>query len=188
MTRAPAPAGYEDLAEVHDAALMQAATGKGNERHANGKPFVDQPMIQIAKMVGIGSPVGQVMKKAQEAVGMAERGQTVAAINELLGVINYAAGAILTLKARSATERAAEGALGVSTAQDTRQPVPGVWAQNCYSALHASIVGPVTDDGALFPSGWTPETEDERLNKIADERASGPFVSVSLDDLTREGN
>ena len=87
-----------------------------------------------------------------------------------------------------ATERAAEGALGVSVTKGTRQPVPGVWAPNSYSALHAALIGPVTDDGALFPSGWTPETEDERLNKIADERASGPFVSVSLDDLTREGN
>ena len=63
-------------------------------------------------------------------------------------------------QARSATERAAEGASGASGAQDARQPVPGVWAQNCYSALHASIVGPVTDDGALFPSGWTPEREE----------------------------
>lgn len=61
--------------------------------------------------------------------------------------------------ARSATERAAEGSLGVSGEQDTRQPAPGVWEANCYTALHASIVGPVTDDGGLFPSGWTPEME-----------------------------
>lgn len=120
MTRAPA--GYECLAEVLTAALMQAATGKGNERHANGKPFAEQPMIQIAKMVGIGSPVGQVMKKAQEAVGMAERGQTVAAINELLGVINYAAGAILTLKARSASQDAPTAPQAPSATTDTPQP------------------------------------------------------------------
>lgn len=69
------------------------------------------------------------------------------------------AGEIGAKQAHRATERAAEGSLGVSGAQDTRQPVPGVWAQNCYSALHASIVGPVTDDGALFPSGWTPEMD-----------------------------
>ena len=31
------------------------------------------------------------------------------------------------------------------------------------------------------------DAEDVRLNTIADERASGPFVAVSLDDLTREG-
>lgn len=66
----------------------------------------------------------------------------------------------------------------------------GTWHPNDYTAIHESLIGSIgdTQDGALFPSGWTPEMEDERLNKIADERASGPFVSVSLDDLTREGN
>lgn len=65
-------------------------------------------------------------------------------------------------QARIATESAAEGPLGVSGAQDTRQPVPGVygdWTPSSYTALHASIVGPVTDDGGLFQSGWTPETD-----------------------------
>lgn len=33
----------------------------------------------------------------------------------------------------------------------------------------------------------TPDAEDACLNRMADERASGPFVAVSLDDLTREG-
>ena len=69
-------------------------------------------------------------------------------------------GEIAATQSRRATERDAEGPLGGSGAQDTRQPVPGVWTQNCYSALHASIVGPVTGDGALFPSGWTPETDE----------------------------
>ena len=185
MTRAPA--GYADLAEVLDAALMQAASGKGAERHAGDRPFATQPMQEITRMVGIGFPLGQAMKKSQEAGTMASRGQTDAARRELLGAINYLAGAVLALNGHSATERAAEGALGVSGARGARQPVPGVWAQNCYSALHASIVGPVTGDGALFPSGWTPEMDDERLNKIADERTMGPFVPVSLDDLTKEG-
>lgn len=107
MNRPAAPAGYECLAEVLDAALMQAASGKGAERHAGDRPFATQPMQEITRMVGVGFPLGQAMKKAQEAAGMADRGQTVAAINDLLGVINYAAGAILALKARSATERAA---------------------------------------------------------------------------------
>lgn len=64
-------------------------------------------------------------------------------------------------QARSATERAAEGALGASGAKDTRQPVPGVWAQNCYSALHSALIGSTGDtaDGGLFPSGWTPEMD-----------------------------
>lgn len=97
MTRASAPSGYEPLADILDAALMQAADGKGSERHGNGLPFADQPMMQITRMVGLGFPLGQVMKKAQEAHGMASRGQTDAARRELLGVINYAAGAVLAL-------------------------------------------------------------------------------------------
>lgn len=105
-------------------------------------------------------------------------------------------GEIAAQQARSATERAATDPQAASGATDTRQPTPGVygaeigaWARNSYTALHAKLIGPDTGagDGALFSSGWTPETEDEHINKIADERASGPFVSVSLDDLTTEG-
>lgn len=193
MTRAPAPAGYECLAEVLDCALMQAASGKGAERHAQGQPFDSQPMAKITAMVGLGFPLGQIQKKAQEAGGMAARGQMDAARRELLGVINYAAGAVLAIngaaEARSATERPATAPQAPSAAQDTRQPVPGVWALNSYTALHESLIGSTgdTQDGALFPSGWTPEMEDEHLNQLADERASGPFVPVSLDDLTTEG-
>lgn len=131
MTRAPAHAGYECLAEVLDCALMQAASGKGAERHAGDRPFATQPMQEITRMVGIGFPLGQAMKKAQEAGTMASRGQTDAARRELLGAINYLAGAVLAInamqQARRATERAAEGALGTSGAQDTRQPVPGLY-------------------------------------------------------------
>ena len=97
MSRATAPEGYEALAHILDAALMQAADGKGSERHGNGLPFTSQPMQSITGMVGLGFPIGQVMKKAQEAAGMASRGQTDAARRELLGVINYAAGAILAM-------------------------------------------------------------------------------------------
>ena len=131
MTRAPAPAGYECLAEVLDAALMQAASGKGAERHAGSRPFATQPMQEITRMVGVGFPLGQAMKKAQEAGTMASRGQTDAARRELLGAINYVAGAVLAInamqQARSATERAAEGPSGVSTVHDARQPAPGVY-------------------------------------------------------------
>ena len=82
------------------------------------------------------------------------------ALTDLLKARWYVDRAIQVEQARSATERAADGALGASGEQDTRQPAPGVWEANCYTALHASIVGPVTDDGALFPSGWTPEREE----------------------------
>lgn len=131
MTRAPAPAGYECLADVLDAALMQAASGKGAERHAGDRPFATQPMQEITRMVGIGFPLGQAMKKSQEAGTMASRGQTDAARRELLGAINYVAGAVLAInamqQARRATERAAEGPLGVFGGMDASQPVPGVY-------------------------------------------------------------
>lgn len=131
MTRAPAPAGYEDLAEVLDCALMQASSGKGADRHAGDRPFATQPMQEITRMVGIGFPLGQAMKKAQEAGTMASRGQTDAARRELLGAINYLAGAVLAInamqQARSATESAATAPQAAPTLNDTRQPTPGLY-------------------------------------------------------------
>lgn len=96
------PEGYAPLAAVLDAALMQAARGKGAERHANGAIFTEQPMQLIARMVGLGFPLGQVLKKAAEAHGMVQRGDRDAARRELLGVIVYAAGAVLALDAEDA--------------------------------------------------------------------------------------
>ena len=92
------PDAYTPLLEVFDAAFEQAANGKGKERHANDKPFVEQPIMRITEAVGIGFPLGQAMKKIEESKGMVERGQPVAAVHELLGAIVYIAGAILFLK------------------------------------------------------------------------------------------
>jgi len=95
-----AEVGYERLAGVLQQAHDQAAKGKGNARHANGKPFLKQPIMEIGRMVGPGYQTGQIMKKAQEANSMAGRGDFDAAKAELLGVINYAAAAILLLEER----------------------------------------------------------------------------------------
>ena len=89
---------YRKLRSILDKAYEQAATGKGKERHANGKPFDRQPIAEIGRMVGIGYNAGQAMKKTQEAVGMANRGDTEAAIRELYGVINYAASCVMLLQ------------------------------------------------------------------------------------------
>ena len=91
-------APYEPLRSVLMEALAQAAHGKGAERHANNQPFLDQPMMQLARMVGPGFPVGQAMKKAQEAIGMAKRGEREAAAFELIGAMNYLAGAVLAIR------------------------------------------------------------------------------------------
>ena len=71
------------------------------------------------------------------------------------------AGEIGAKQARSATERAATAPQAASTAKDTRQPVPGAWERNSYTELHERLVGPIHDtrDGAVFPSGWTPEMD-----------------------------
>lgn len=84
---------YSDLFEVLRDALNQAQEGKGMERHADGQPFMEQPLLTITRAVGLGFPLGQAMKKIQEC----QRMDTDAAKRELLGAINYLAAAILYL-------------------------------------------------------------------------------------------
>ena len=87
--------GYEKLANVLARAYEQAAVGKGKERHASdGVAFEDQPMSAINQTLGsIDGFLFQAIKKAQEArrlpVGRAQA--------ELLGAINYLAGAVIAL-------------------------------------------------------------------------------------------
>lgn len=89
---------YSPLASVLDRALAQASSGKGKERHANGKDFLDQPIMEIGRMVGVGYQTGQAMKKAQEATGMLQRNEPDRAVAELLGAINYLAAAVLLIE------------------------------------------------------------------------------------------
>lgn len=93
---------YSVLRSILDEAYQQAASGKGKERHANGKPWSDQPIAKIGRMVGIGFNLGQVMKKAQEASRMDDD----AACRELLGAIVYAASAIMLIREREANRDA----------------------------------------------------------------------------------
>lgn len=87
--------GYEPLLDTLIQALNQAQYGKGKERHAvNDTPFLRQPICEIGRMVGIGSPSGQVIKKTQEA----NRLPTAQAKTELLGAINYAAATVLLIE------------------------------------------------------------------------------------------
>ena len=84
--------GYESLARVLHRAYDQAAQGKGAKRHACSRPFTEQPMQSISELLG--SETGllyQAMKKIQESQRMDQD----AAIRELLGAINYIAGAII---------------------------------------------------------------------------------------------
>lgn len=91
--------GYDELARVLTAAYHQSAVGKGADRHAKQRPLDDQPITTIPAMLGeregLGGLAYQVIKKTQESVSMAERGNKSAAKAELLGAIVYAAAAYL---------------------------------------------------------------------------------------------
>ena len=84
--------GYECLFSVLVAALDQAQSGKGAERHGNSLPFDQQPMQTVADATGsIDGILFQMMKKARESTNMPlDR-----AVRELLGSIVYAAGAVI---------------------------------------------------------------------------------------------
>ena len=66
---------------------------KGMKRHGDDKPFRDQISSVITRMVGIGYPLGQALKKEDES----KRLKRVAAVAELLGAINYLAIAIINI-------------------------------------------------------------------------------------------
>lgn len=83
--------GYTTLHRELMEAYEQSAFGKGKERHANGRPFDRQPIMEIGRMVGPGYTAGQAQKKAQEALGMLSRGQGIAALAEIHGAIVYLA-------------------------------------------------------------------------------------------------
>lgn len=89
--------GYDCLADVLRRAFEQASAGKGKDRHAQGKPFDQQPMQGICDLVGPAFALGQAMKKAQESLRLPpDRG-----VVELLGAINYLAGAVIAMERHS---------------------------------------------------------------------------------------
>lgn len=102
------PDGYEALATVFRAAMAQAASGKGRRRHArDGVPFDRQPIMELGRMHGLGFLTGQAAKKAQEATRLPTMD---AQEQELLGVINYAAAAVLLVWEMQQAEREADAA------------------------------------------------------------------------------
>lgn len=86
--------GYESLAGVLQRALDQAQSGKGAERHADGKSFDQQPMQRLCELYGVGFALGQAGKKMQESQRMTHA----AAVRELLGAIVYIAGAVVHME------------------------------------------------------------------------------------------
>lgn len=86
---------YASLGRVLTRAYAQAATGKGAERHGQGQPFEKQVMQDMARRFGVGSLLGQAFKKSEES----QRLPRARAVAELLGAINYLAGAVIAIEA-----------------------------------------------------------------------------------------
>lgn len=87
---------YADLLKVLDKAYRQAAEGKGKQRHARGRPFKSQSIMEDQRLFG--SPVGaltQVRKKALESQRLFELYGGPRAAEEMLGAIVNAAAAAL---------------------------------------------------------------------------------------------
>lgn len=89
---------YWPLKAILNEALEQASKGKGNERHANGRPFDRQPIMEHGRLTGPAGPSFQALKKIGEAQGMLARGEKDAAIRELLGAVVYACAAVQLIK------------------------------------------------------------------------------------------
>lgn len=91
---------YATLRAILDDAYAQAASGKGKERHANDRPFLDQPICEIGRMLGsvCDGELYQAIKKAQEASNMLARHENKRAEAELLGAINYLAAAVILIR------------------------------------------------------------------------------------------
>lgn len=98
--------GYEPLFETLYEAAFQASTGKGKERHAGGKAFIDQPIFTIAREHGLAFLTGQAAKKLGESHTLLSIFDENRAITELYGAIVYTAAAIILLKEQRANKNA----------------------------------------------------------------------------------
>lgn len=112
--------GYETLAAVLVRAYDQAAYGKGKERHANDEPFDKQVMQTGAHRFGTGALLFQAFKKSEESQRLPQD----RAIAELLGAINYLAGAVIAMEAKQTPVAANDNGVGIAWAGG-ENPAPG---------------------------------------------------------------
>ncbi len=151
--------GYESLAGVLRRAYDQAAQGKGAERHANSLPFDKQPMQSISTLLNDHTGLlYQAIKKIQESTRMDKD----AAVRELLGAINYCAGAVIFLEKELTKEKEkldwtifSEPAVPVEAHETTsvtpvEPPRPPVLAWNTWYCLHG---GTRFANGTIVPVG-----------------------------------
>lgn len=90
------PVYVDSLKRILNNAYNQSAKGKGIERHgATGKTFDQQQIVSFGVTTkSINYNIGQANKKILEALNL----PAAKAIHELLGAINYVAGAIAILE------------------------------------------------------------------------------------------
>jgi hypothetical protein len=127
--------GYYSLAAVFERAFKQASEGKGKERHANELPFDQQPMQTIARAHGVGFLTGQASKKAEEAHGLPHEMK----IAELLGAMNYLAGAVVFLEAQQ--KKTPFPALDVEFPLGTQYLTGGQVCPGCTTACKNYVFG-----------------------------------------------
>lgn len=112
---------YQSLANVLQRAYDQAAHGKGKERHAQNLPFTQQPMQSISRLLGSHDGLlYQAVKKIQES----QRLDPDAAIRELLGAINYIAGAVIYRE--MTTGKAVPGGASPVPIKDRTEPTSSI--------------------------------------------------------------
>lgn len=85
-------------------ALEQAVGGKGEERHGKGRPFFEQPWVELYRVHGLGFLTGQAHKKMIEAQSNYEDWDHNRWRTEMLGAIVYLSIAVLAEDLASALE------------------------------------------------------------------------------------
>lgn len=88
---------YKALKNELESAFLQAASGKGKERHSHGEAFEKQQICQLARWLRdnpVAGPLFQACKKILET----SRLDAGAALRELDGAINYIAAAKIVLR------------------------------------------------------------------------------------------
>lgn len=179
--------GYDELAIILRDAFVQASEGKGAERHANSKPFHEQPMQTVSDLFDSDKGMAfQIVKKLREGLDMPEYERLE---RELLGVIVYTAGAILWHKRRHVAEIDAE-----VQAAALVQPVD-IYAQAAAYMVETSpqprVVGMNPNLAAPFnattavelpdmsdPANWMPGDMVMAVNSTSNQFTKGMFYEL----------
>ena len=162
--------GYEQLAEVLQAAFNQAAEGKGAERHANGQPFHEQRMQTISTLLNSDAGMAfQVCKKVTEGMALPHAARE----RELLGAIVYIAGMVIFHRKRedSRVDHALQVAGQAADLLDkcrltAEQIIAGAWSTGIPADLEPAVLANVEAFNAGSVELWT-EDDERRMDVVA---------------------